>query len=126
MAESKDKQEEKRNITWNKNQELIQQAYIKLIMELKRCPTIREVSEDIDLSILTIKKHIKELKFEPAESPLRSLTPDVLASIYNSSIKGNAASQRLWMMIMEGWTEKTSLDITGRKIIVTVEGEDDN
>lgn len=105
--------EEKRNITWDRNQQLLQETYIKLLQELKRCPTILEVSKCVNLSRKTIRLHVKELKFEPSESPLRTLTPDVLASIYSSARKGSAQSQKLWMQIMEGWSEKTDVNLSG-------------
>jgi predicted transcriptional regulator len=105
--------EEKRNITWERNQQLLQETYIRLLQALKRCPTISEVSKEIDLTPKTIKLHIKELKFEPAEHPLRVLTNDVIASIYNSSRKGQPSSQKLWMQIMEGWHEKAELEHSG-------------
>jgi len=105
--------EEKRNITWERNQKLLQETYIKLLQLLKRCPTISEVAQEVNLSVKTIKLHIKELKFEPTENPLRILTPDVLASIYSSARKGSAQSQKLWMQIMEGWKEKSEMEHSG-------------
>ena len=100
-------------IDWLRNQAIIQNAYIELIQRLHRCPTNLEVSEKVNLSIHTIKNHVKELKFEPLQSPLRSLTPDVIISIYNSARKGLSASQKLWMQIMEGWSENMNVNISG-------------
>lgn len=109
-----------KNITWQRNQALIQEIYIELVKELKRCPTILEVSEGVNLSIDTINKHVKELKFEPLESPLRSLTPDVLMSIVKSARRGSSASQKLWLQVMEGWSEKTDItqNITFKKPLI--------
>ena len=98
-----------KNITWEVNQAIIQDAYIKLIMSLKRCPTLKQVSDEVKLSITTLKKHVDRLEFKPLKNPLRSLTPDVLVSIYNSALKGSSASQKLWMQIMEGWAERQEL-----------------
>lgn len=94
-----------KNITWQKNQALIQNAYIKLIKEKKRCPTILEVSNEVNLSIHAIDNHVKEMKFEPLENSLRALTPDVITSIYETALKGSPASQKLWVQLMEGWRE---------------------
>lgn len=105
------KQEDKKvyksdkNITWQKNQALIQNAYIKLIKNLKRCPTILEVSGEVNLSIKAINNHIKEMKFKPLQNSLRALTPDVIKSIYETALKGSPASQKLWVQLMEGWRE---------------------
>ncbi len=95
-----------KNITWQLNQALIQDAYIKLIKELRRCPTLLEISKEVNLSINTLKKHVDELKFEPLKDLMRTLTPDVVMAIANSARKGSSASQKLWMQIMEGWAER--------------------
>jgi hypothetical protein len=98
-------------IDWARNQALIQQTYIDLIKELKRCPTSYEVSQRVKISVTTIKKHVRQMKFEPQESPLRVLSPDVLISVYNSARKGTSASQKLWFQIMEGWVESTEVNL---------------
>lgn len=100
-------------VDWLKNQAIIQEAYIKLIQQSKRCPTVLEISKETNLSVAAIKNHVKFMKFEPQQSPLRSLTPDVLISIYNSSRKGQSASQKLWVQLMEGWSENMNLNISG-------------
>lgn len=102
-----------KNITWQKNQAFIQTAYVKLIKDLKRCPTILEVSQEVNLSITALNKHVKEMKFKTLENPLRSLTPDVLIAIYNSARKGSSASQKLWVQLMEGWRE--GIEVTGKE-----------
>ena len=109
-----------RNITWDINHALIRDSYIDLIMELKRKPTYDEVSKHSKLSVKTIKLHIKELKFDPQKHPLRILTEDVILSIASSAKSGSAASQKLWMQICEGWTEKQVLEHEG-EIITGIE-----
>ena len=101
-----------KNITWQTNQALIQDAYLKLIVELKRCPTRLEISKETNLSDTTINKHVKEFKFEPVNESLRLLTPDIITAIYKSSRKGNAASQKLWLQLFEGFSER--LEHTGK------------
>jgi len=107
-----------KNITWEINHQIIRDAYVTLIASLERKPTYKEVSEDCGLSINTIKKHIDELKFNPVKSPLRILTEDVIMSIANSAMEGSHGSQKLWMQILEGWSERTVLEHEG-KIDVT-------
>ncbi len=97
------------NITWHVNQAIIQDAYIKLIKQLQRCPTMLEISEHVNLSIKTLEKHVKDLKFEPTKELMRTLTPDVVMAIAESAKKGSSSSQKLWMQIMEGWTERHEL-----------------
>jgi len=103
-----------KNTTWDYNHSIIRDSYVKLIKNFKRKPTYDEVSKDTDLSIPTIKKHIDELRFEPLKHPLRILTEDVILSIANSANEGSSASQKLWMQICEGWTEKQIIEHEGK------------
>ena len=110
--------ESRKNITWELNHQIIRDSYVKLIKDLGRKPTYAEVSKDCKLSHVTIEKHIKSLKFNPAKHPLRILTEDVMMSIANSAMEGSHGSQKLWMQILEGWSERTVLEHEG-KIDVT-------
>lgn len=114
---------DKKNKTWQTNQSLIQQAYIVLAKELRRCPTIVEISDEVDISVTTIEKHVKEIEFEPVEHPLRVLTNDVLFSIYTSARKGRTGSQKLWLQVMEGWKEKSEIDLGFKKSIADLVNE---
>ena len=105
--------ESNKNITWDLNHQIIRDAYVKLIGSFKRKPTYQEVSNDCNLSIKTIKKHIDTLKFDPLKHPLRILTDDVILAIAASARNGSSASQKLFMQICEGWTEKTINEIPG-------------
>ena len=105
--------ESNKNITWDLNHQIIRDSYVNLIKLHKRKPTYAEVSIDCKLSPKTIKKHIDTLKFDPLRHPLRILTEDVMLAIEDSAKKGSSASQKLWMQICEGWTEKTINEIPG-------------
>lgn len=103
-----------KNITWDLNHQIIRDAYVNLIANLERKPTYKEVSEECNLSIKTIKKHIDMLKFNPSKHPLRILTEDVIMSIANSATGGSHGSQKLWMQLLEGWSEKTIIEHEGQ------------
>jgi len=105
--------ESRKNITWELNHQIIRDSYVKLIKELERKPTYAEVSKDCNLSHVTIEKHIKSLKFNPSKHPLRILTDDVILSIIGSARDGSSASQKLYMQICEGWTEKQIMEHEG-------------
>ena len=95
-----------KNTTWELNHSIIRDSYVNLIKNFKRKPTQNEVAIETKLSRNTIQKHISILKFEPHKHPLRILTDDVIMSIANSAMDGSHGSQKLWMQIMEGWTER--------------------
>ena len=102
-----------KNTTWEWNHAKIRDSYIKLIQSLERKPTYDEVSKDTNLSYKTIQKHADTLKFEPHKHSLRILTDDVMMSIANSAMDGSHGSQKLWMQIIEGWSERTVLEHEG-------------
>jgi len=102
-----------KNTTWEYNHSIIRDSYVKLIKNLKRKPTQNEVAIETNLSRKTIQKHTDTLKFEPHKHPLRILSDDAIISIISSARKGNAASQKLWFQIMEGWTEKQVMEHEG-------------
>ncbi len=115
MTKSSNKEcpESCKNITWQLNHSIIHDSYVKLIKDLERKPTYSEVSKDCSLSINTIKKHIDTLKFNPLKHPLRILSDGVLMSIVESAKNGSSASQKLWMQLCEGWTEKQVIEHEG-------------
>ena len=98
-----------KNITWDLNHRIIRDSYMKLIKKNQRRPTIKEVSKDCNLSMTTINKHLKNLQFDPLKHPLRILSDDVLLAIASSAKDGSSASQKLWMQICEGWSEKQEI-----------------
>ena len=125
------------------NHRIIRDAFLELLKEKAKAPTVQELADATGLSATSIKTHLKVLKFTPENSPLRVLSPDVFEAIYKravgyeeedihfSSYKGDVtatpyqkkiipdvSAQKLWVQLVEGWTEKTSTDITsgGEKI----------
>ena len=91
---------------WEYNQALVEEQFLILVAKKRRRPTIKELMEATGLSKPTIERHMKEIVFTPPKDPMRILTSPVIAGIAMAAINGNAASQKLWMQIMEGWNEK--------------------
>ena len=100
----------RRNNNWETNHAVIRDAYVRLIQTLTRRPTIDEVCQMCGLCSKTVGNHIKKLKFEPIAHPLRVLTDDVLIAVANAAKDGNAASQKLWFQVMEGWRESNVVE----------------
>lgn len=78
-------------------------------------PTIKEVAKELGMGISSVSEHLKELKFDPEPSPLRVLTPEVILNLYNLT-KVSAPAVKLWMQIMEGWSEPNTLDVNIRQL----------
>lgn len=98
---------------YDRNLSAIRDAIYAHIIETKgRAPSYTDLSERTGLSYRTIEKRYKEIEFKPMDSYFRLLTPDIIVAIANSAKKGSSASQKLWMQIIEGWSERT--EITGK------------
>ena len=102
-----------RNVTYEYNNLLITNSYIKLIDDYGRKPTYEEIANDCGLHATTVQKHAETLEFKPLIHPLRVLSDKVLIAIYKSAIAGSGASQKLWFMIAEGWSEKQRVEHSG-------------
>lgn len=94
------------------NHELIRQAVYDYLEENKgkKAPSYETISKMTGLSYHTVLRHFKELDFKSMITPMRALTPLVLNNIYNLSRKSPAA-QKLWMQVVEGWSEKLDLAV---------------
>ena len=103
------------------NMEKVRAAIWEIVRENKRAPTNTEIQKKTGFSLTTIKKHLKEINFQPNQSPLRALTPDVIMSIAKSAMKGSAASQKLWLQVMEGWSETINANIEQKTLSINVD-----
>lgn len=102
--------EKKRNKNWEENQRVISSAYVDMINETGRQPTIMQVCERTGKAYNTVQAHLKSLKFEPLEHPLRVLTNDIVLSVARKALKGSFPHQKLWFELMEGWKPQSEMD----------------
>lgn len=103
---------------WEDNQETIREAYVS-ILKRKRGgrPKSSELAKETALSRATILRHMKTLDVScltPEGNTFKILTDDVILSIFRSAMKGSAASQKLWLQVVEGWSEKQVTEHSGR------------
>lgn len=109
---------EERNITWQGNHIAIREAFIRVLQEKKRAPQITELCRETGLSDVTIKKHISTLDLPKFTDKARVLTEDIIMAIFRSATMGNTASQKLWMQIVENWTEKSEMKHDGGVVVI--------
>jgi len=105
-----EKKADKTRRDWEHNQVMIQEAFIKLLKKKKRKPTGVELAEETGLGTTTIDRHIKKMKFEMQSDTWRSLTPAVIASIFKGATRGGVFAQKLWLQVVEGWSEDINLN----------------
>ena len=103
---------------WLFNHNLIKDSFLKIVKDKKRAPTIPELSKETNMSENAIFKHLQKISFEKTNSIFRVLTPEVLLSVFKSAQKGSSSSQKLWLQVVEGWSEKANIDLTsgGKKV----------
>jgi predicted transcriptional regulator len=101
---------EKRHKTRDVNHARIKAYILKVLQESNGevIPSNIMIAKALGLTEQTVKKHFAALRFEPVVHPLRVLTDEVIYNIYKLSAT-NSASQKLWLQVMEGWSE--SLDV---------------
>lgn len=119
MAKKKQPEPEPRKADFEFNQAAIRDAYIEILKEKKgRNPTLHEIAERVGLSVTTVKKHLDELDRKEigkvGKLKFRILSDDVILSIYRSAMKGNAGSQKLWVQIIDDWSEKQETKLSGK------------
>lgn len=102
----------KKRSDWEKNHEAIRDAYVAGIKMLGKKPTITYISKELNINWNTVWRHLEDIENDLRKSPLRVLTEDIILAVARAAQGGNPQSQKLWFQIMEGWTEKTNLDVT--------------
>lgn len=119
--EKLDDKDQKR-VDWEKNQDIVREEVIRLINIEKKFPAMSLISRNTGLAYITIRRHIKVLKFEPMKNPLRVMNDDVLMNLIELS-KTHPSAAKLWFQLMEDWQEKSKYDITtgGRALERTVD-----
>lgn len=104
---------------WKTNHAIIKECVLRVIEESKGTviPTVSMVAKLVNMSEPTVKKHLRNLKFEPSHHPLRVLTDEVLYNIYLNS-KTSSRAAELWLKVMEGWSDTFNLKIQEIPLIV--------
>lgn len=97
------------------NSETVKQAVYDYITEHKgkKAPTYEVIAERTGLSYNTVLRYFKELDFKAMVTPMRALTPLVLNNIFAASHK-SVAAQKLWLQVVEGWSEKIEVENTDK------------
>ncbi len=96
-------EEVKRNKQWEDNHRVISDAYIDILKEKGKAPTINQVVESTGLAYNTVRKHLNELVFDTSSHPLRILSDDIIAKLGQKALSGSYHHMKLWFELMENW-----------------------
>lgn len=97
---------------WTEHHAVIRDAYVEIIKIKKRCPTLKELHEATNYASQTIRDHLAKLEFDAMKTDMRVLTPDVLLAIANTAKAGSSSSQKLFLQVMEGFSEQSNINHT--------------
>lgn len=100
-----EKEEVKKNITWDRNHAVIRQAYAELVKESAeakdlRQPTITEIAERVRLTWKTVKAHISEIRTEVTGHSSSILFDEVLLSVALKARGGSYHHAKLYFEVL--------------------------
>ena len=99
IIKEKDKE---RTYEWESNHQIIRDCIMHYIDKFDKPPTITYIHETTRISWKTVRQHVAEgFDFGKATKKFKVLTEKVMMSVYNSAMKGNTASQRLFFELTE-------------------------
>lgn len=81
-------------------------------------PTHQDIAELTGLSVRTIERYYKDIKFQPSELPQRALTPIVVNNLLAQTAKSTQAV-KLWFQLMEGWRENAEIETEDVKMNIS-------
>ena len=91
------------NPTWQKNNELVNNAYLKLIRKYERIPSKTAIATEAGLSRTTVHKHIKQTRTQKhlAETMEQFALAEtlVLGKLLDKALEGDIPATRLYAQI---------------------------
>ena len=107
--------DEQKRSDWEENHRKIANAYLELIGQKLRRPTNQELSAWTGLDVSTVKRHLKELRFEPLNHPARVLTDSLIHKLAQIALDGDTRAISLWFLVMEGITPQSLKNAANKK-----------
>jgi len=104
------KRRKKKKIDYRLNHEIIQRKIIEFVKRTGRVPTRNEIAQECQLNEKTIDRHFVEMQLPNLLPQFKTLTPLVMAGIYNNAKDKGGFNAKLWLQVVEGWTEKINID----------------
>ena len=115
---------EERSKRYEETNGKIREAFLQLLNETGRAPTISEIAQRVELSRATCQEHVRGLSYKATAQKYRILTDDVVDAIRKAATLGDMRAAKLWFQVVEGWSESLNLKGDGlnqkQKIVVTL------
>lgn len=122
-APSIEEQEANRRADWEHNNEIIYSVYMKIALEKRRVPKLREVAEQTGLDITTVWKHTQAPDFDTMKKKYSVFADAALFKLAAKAVEAeNVQWAELFFKVVVGIGDKKQLDVTSTdksiKIIV--------
>lgn len=111
--------EQKRYSNWESNQALLAIAFVDLLNEKRRRPTLAELCGKTGLSYNTVRAHLKildETELKEKWASFKILSEQVVLSLATTAIaggKGSAQAAKLFLELVENWTPGMKIEFGG-------------
>lgn len=97
----------RRKIDWCYNHQVIENFVVAHLRKSKTWPTREQIKAGTELSDKTVRDHMGELKIKSLMPQYKTLTPKVMIGLFAAASRGNPNAIKLWMQIVEDFSEKT-------------------
>lgn len=84
----------------------IENFIMKHLKDNKVLPTKAQISQALGINRKTVWSHMDDLRFQNMMPDYKALTPKVMLGLLSGCIRGSAMSVKLWMQIVEGYSDK--------------------
>jgi hypothetical protein len=97
------------NKRYFENEALIKAAYMKVLKEQKRMPTLVEVGEMCHISSETVRLHLKAIDINDLIEPFKLMGSNVLQGLTERAEAGDAAAARLFFFLIFDKVERKEI-----------------
>jgi hypothetical protein len=97
------------NKRYFENEALIKAAYMKVLKEQKRMPTLIEVGEMCHISSETVRQHLKAIDINDLIEPFKLMGSNVLQGLTERAEAGDAAAARLFFFLIFDKVERKEI-----------------
>jgi hypothetical protein len=97
------------NKRYFENEALIKAAYMKVLKEQKRMPTLIEVGEMCHISSETVRQHLKDIDINDLIEPFKLMGSNLLQGLTERAEAGDAAAARLFFFLIFDKVERKEI-----------------
>lgn len=110
-----------KRMDWERNQELVSDAYFSLSMKKKKFPTLAEIAKETGLSVKTVQRHLQAEQFEKTMESLRATRPAMVMKFMG--LVATSKNPNMWDLWWSLTEKEYSDSKRNKKVDVTTGGK---